>query len=102
MKEFCNLGYANGCSRLPRDKEWDAVRFAVARQRGAEIVLSFVCESGHRPAVYGMLEYDTALGRWNSRHPDARIQRMAECYLDAFQVRRNQGSPTGFAASSNT
>src|SRR5271154_267622 len=27
----CNLGYASNCSRLPRDRASDAIRFSVAR-----------------------------------------------------------------------
>ena len=32
--ELCNLGYATRCSRLPKERTADAVRFSVARDRG--------------------------------------------------------------------
>ena len=32
LREFCNLGYAKGCSRLPADRAADAVRFSIARE----------------------------------------------------------------------
>ena len=28
LREFCNLGYAEGCGRLPQERVWDSVRFA--------------------------------------------------------------------------
>lgn len=88
LREFCNLGYASTCSRMPQQRACDAVRFSVVRDRGAQLVLCFVCESGHCPAEHGNLEYDVALARWISPHSDARIQKMAECYLEAYLLRR--------------
>jgi hypothetical protein len=88
LQQLCNLGYATGCSRLPKERTADAVRFSVARDRGSQLELWFVCERGHRPADYGKLDYDRASGRWSSRHPDAGIQKMAECYLEAYLLRR--------------
>lgn len=38
---------------------------------------------------HGNLEYDPVLGRWNSRHPDQRLQRMAESYMETYLLRRN-------------
>jgi hypothetical protein len=49
LREFCNLGYAAGCPRLPEERAYDAVRFSVAHDRGAQLMLWFVCESRHRP-----------------------------------------------------
>lgn len=88
LQQLCNLGYATGCSRLPRERTADAVRFSVARDRGSRLELWFVCEMGHRPAEHGKLDYDQASGRWASPHPDARIQKMAECYLESYLQRR--------------
>ena len=88
MQQRCNLGYATRCSRLPKERTADAVRFSVARDRGSCLQLWFVCEMGHRPAEHGKLDYDRASGRWASPHPDARIQKMAECYLESYLLRR--------------
>ena len=88
VREFCNLGYAAKCSRLPKDRTADAVRFSVSRDTGMQILVSFVCESSHRPAGHGTLEYDLGQRRWLGPHPDPRIQRMAECYLEAYVARR--------------
>jgi hypothetical protein len=99
LREFCNLGYAAGCPRLPAQRDYDAVRFSMARDRGAQLLLWFVCESGHRPADHGTLEYDFSLGQWISSHSDARIQKMAECYLQSYLLRRIQPAPAGFTSS---
>lgn len=88
LRQFCNLGYAAACPHLPKERAWDAVRFSVVRDRGTQLQLCFVCESGHRPAQHGMLEYDVACRAWAALHPDPRIQKMAECYLQSYLVRR--------------
>lgn len=100
LREFCNLGYAAHCPRLPVQRTADAVRFSIARDAGAQLLLWVVCESDHRPAGHGTLEYDVSLGQWILTHPDARIQKMAECYLEAYLFRRNK--PVLTSASSRT
>jgi hypothetical protein len=101
LREFCNLGYAAGCARLPQERDCDAVRFSVARDRGSQLLLWFVCESAHRPAGHGTLEYDALLGQWLSSHPDPRIQKMAECYLQFYLLRRTQPALAGVTSSPN-
>ena len=64
LHEFCNLGYAAKCSRLPAERDFDAVRFSVARDQGSRLLLWFVCETGHRPANHGTLEYDVERSQW--------------------------------------
>lgn len=85
----CNLGYAANCSRLPRERSCDAVRFSIVRDAGSKLVLCFVCELDHHPAEHGILEYDLACGRWQLSHPDARLQKMAQCYLEAYLQHRS-------------
>jgi len=95
LREFCNLGYAAGCPRLPSERASDAVRFSVAQDRGAQLSIWFVCEAAHLPAAYGTLEYDVANSHWISSHADARIQKMAECYLQSYLLRRIQPASAG-------
>jgi hypothetical protein len=102
LRELCNLGYAAGCPRLPTERTADAVRFSIASDRGTHLLLWFVCESGHRPAAHGMLEYDLALGKWISVHSDPRIQKMADCYLQSYLLRRIQPAAVGFTSSTTT
>jgi hypothetical protein len=90
LTNFCNLGYARGCSRLPALRPWDAVRFSIARDKDHLIVLLYVCERDYRPAEHGSLDYDSALARWPAPHPDSRLQKMAECYLECYLLRRGQ------------
>jgi hypothetical protein len=97
LEAFCNLGYATGCGWAPRERAWDAVRFAVVARSGAEgsrtrtadqsatvILIRYVCERDHRPVAHGDLEFDLSHAVWRRRHDDPRVQRMAECFLDAY------------------
>jgi hypothetical protein len=102
LESFCNLGYARGCAWAPPKPTSDAVRFAVSRapsdkRRGSAaprgdqaapptsiLGLTYVCELDHRPAGRGELEFDLARGTWLGRHGDARVQKMAECFLDTY------------------
>jgi hypothetical protein len=91
LRDFCNLGYAEGCARLPRERQWDSVRFAARTMApGAEngnirrVQIRYVCERGHRPAAHGVLEFDATAARWEKPHPDRRLQRMAECFLQSY------------------
>jgi hypothetical protein len=102
LRELCNLGYAGGCPRLPTERTSDAVRFSIASDRGDQLRMWFVCESGHRPAGYGTLEYDLLLGQWISSHADPRIQKMAECYLQSYLLRRIRPVAAGFTSSITT
>jgi hypothetical protein len=92
LREFCNLGYAAKCHRLPKERACDAVRFSVARECGPQLMLWFVCETDHRPAHHGQLQYDALLGQWTSSHPEPRIQKMAECYMQSYLQRRTPSS----------
>ena len=99
LRELCNLGYAAACPRLPQERACDAVRFCITQDRGSQLVLLFVFETEHRPGGHGTLEYDLALGRWTSSHSDPRIQKMAECYLQSYLLRRIQPAPAGDASN---
>lgn len=95
LREFCNLGYAHACTRLPRERAWDSVRFgarSVAAENGTGrgIQIRFVCERDHRPAEHGMLAFDVMEARWIDRHRDSRVQRMAECFLESYLDRRQK------------
>ena len=100
LHEFCNLGYAAGCPRLPKERAYDAVRFSIARDCGGHLEVWFVCESGHRPAGHGRLEYDVAIGQWVTSHSDLRIHKMAECYLQSYLQRRIRPAQSGSSSNS--
>ena len=84
----CNLGYAVSCLRLPRERTCDALRFSIVQDADEKLVLCFVRELNHHPVEHGTLEYDLATARWKSSHGDARLQRMAECYVETYLERR--------------
>ncbi len=87
IREFCNLGYASRCPHLPVQRDWDAVRFSPVRVSEHEIVLKYVCELAHAPIEHGELVYDVAGERWLYRHADARVDRLATCYLQTYRAR---------------
>ena len=87
--ESCNLGYAKTCPRLPKERACDAVRFAVASDRGGMISLHFVLESDHLPAGNGLLAYDRQLKSWIAPHPEPRTQKLAESFLQSYLERRS-------------
>ena len=98
LEAFCNLGYASSCPWSPAERIWDAVRFAVcapteapkALPQGAAslsarvLVLRYVCEKNNRPMDFGDLQFDLSQAVWLRRHGDARIQKMAECFLESY------------------
>ena len=99
LEAFCNLGYADSCSWSPTERIWDAVRFAVCAplvsSTSAELpaaivvparilLLRYVCERSNRPVEHGDLEFDLSQAIWLRRHPDVRIQKMAECFLESY------------------
>ena len=87
LTNSCNLGYARKCPNLPPERCCDAVRFAVARDCNTRIVLWYVCEFEHLPMEHGILEYEIEQSSWIRGHGDARIQKMAECYLQSYKER---------------
>jgi hypothetical protein len=93
LRQFCNLGYAGECQRLPAQHRFDAVRFSVARDRQDRIEVCYVLEAAHRPGAHGVLEYDAAAGRWAMAHADPRIQAMAACYLESYFEHRTASNP---------
>jgi hypothetical protein len=113
LEASCNLGYAANCQWAPRERVWDAVRFSVAapqlataaivvpvdsgngRKRAADldrahtIRICYACERDHRPVQRGDLEFDLQNAVWLRRHDDARVQKMAECFLDSYLKRKS-------------
>jgi len=88
LREFCNLGNATACPHLPAERDWDAVRFSVARAGAEQVVLWYVCERAHAPVEHGQLTFDPVGRVWQNPHPDPRVTRLANCYLEAWQARQ--------------
>jgi hypothetical protein len=88
LKDCCNLGYATTCPHLPKERQADAVHFSAT---GEGIVkVSYVTVRGQAPGEHGTLEFDLLTRKWLAEHADANIQRMAECYVDAWLARRGR------------
>lgn len=94
----CNLGYATDCPRLPKERKWDAIRFAVTSEHESRVCLAYVCERDHLPSDHGRLEYSVVQRRWLIFHPDARIQRMAECFLASWLAKSRNRDGAGTVA----
>jgi len=99
LENECNLGYASSCAWAPTERNWDGVRFAVSAPstdskrvetaRPSTLRLNYVCERCHRPADHGFLDFDLSNSTWAQTHPDPRIQKMAECFLQSYMQRRS-------------
>lgn len=103
LHAFCNLGYASSCGWAPAERNRDAVRFSVAAparssreesrtsidNRERILRLTYVYENGHRPAGQGVLEFDVSDATWIRCHEDARIQKMAQCFLESYLNKRS-------------
>src|ERR1039457_2629009 len=88
LRSGCNLGYAKSCRRLPVERHADAVRFALGEERDGILRVLFVWERDYLPAGHGELLYQTVSALWLQPHDDPRVQRMAECYVQAQCARR--------------
>lgn len=102
VQAFCNLGYASGCEWAPRERECDAVRFAVSAPADSSgfkkqsigtpariLRLTYVRERDNLPVTHGELQFDLSQAAWLRPHEDARIQKMAECFLDSYLKRKS-------------
>lgn len=88
LKSGCNLGYAKRCNWLPAERHADAVRFVLGEEHDEVVRVLFACEREHLPAGHGELVYEIASASWVQQHEDPRVQRMAECYVEAQRSRR--------------
>lgn len=82
------MGYAASCVRLPAERFCDAVRFSVASENAGQLLIWFVCETAHLPTSHGSLQYDASSRRWLFPHSDARVQKLAECYVQAYLAKK--------------
>ena len=104
LEAFCNLGYASSCNWAPAQRPWDSVRFAVNAPLGKHALrkvavttdeparilrLTYVCERDHRPIEHGELEFDVPTNSWLKPHADARVQKMAGCFLESYLKKKN-------------
>lgn len=86
--ESCNLGYAKSCPRLPKERDCDAVRFAVVNESQDSVSLQFVLEKAYLPTSHGLLGYDRRSKCWAVSHSDRSIQKKAECFLQSYLDRK--------------
>src|SRR5262250_758293 len=87
IHEFCNLGYARGCPRLPAERDWDAVRFAVASASEDQLIVSYSCERAHAPTGNGKLVFDLRAETWTNDECDARVRRLAGAFVQSYRTR---------------
>jgi len=83
LQTFCNLGYASTCG-------WAPEQDSIPSENVARVLrLTVVYEQNNRPAGQGELEFDLLTAAWSRRHEDARIQKMAECFLESYLRKRS-------------
>ena len=90
LKNGCNLGYARSCNRLPEEREADAVRFAIVRERTGEIEVCYVYERNYLPGHHGSLQFRMMDGIWTAPDPESQLAHMAQCFLQSY-LRRREG-----------
>ena len=79
----------NGLSASSPRRDWDAIRFSVARASQEQVTICFVCELAHAPVEHGKLMFDLASEAWLNAHPDPRVLRLATCYLQTYRARQS-------------
>jgi hypothetical protein len=89
LRKFCNFGYATDCPHLPRHRDWDAIRFSIARSRHDQVTICFVCEFGHAPVDHGHLTFDLRSEAWVNPSPDQRVLTLATSYLEVYRARQS-------------
>lgn len=99
LKTWCNFGYAKACPWLPARRHADKVSFSIARDKEDIILIYYVMEVDHTPGEHGTLQYDAQQERWLKTHPDARVQRQAECYLASYRKRKETPVRPGHPSS---
>lgn len=94
LRDHCNLGHAS-CSRLPKLRHADSVRFAAKLSDRHRVQVRYVYEVECWPSGGGVLEYDEHEERWLTPITDDRLQRQAECFLKTWRLRQR---PAAMAA----
>jgi hypothetical protein len=89
IREFCNLGYATACPNLPQHRDWDAIRFSVARASRDQVMIAFVCELAHAPIEHGKLTFDLVSEVWLNAPTNPRVLALATCYLQTYRARQS-------------
>jgi hypothetical protein len=91
LRDFCNVGYAGGCGRLPAGRPADAIRFSVASETDDRLIVRYVCEREHAPVVHGNLEFDVRIRQFRQTLEDAVLLRQVECYVASYLERKAIG-----------
>ena len=88
LRDWCNLGYAARCPRMPEQRRGDSNRYRVT-ETGAQIVIFQCSELRYAPVAQASLRFDAESRACLSPHADACIQRQAECVLESWLHRRS-------------
>jgi acyl-CoA hydrolase len=86
VREFCNLGYAKNCGRLPHDRQFDAVRFCVTSDHDQHLLIAFtgrICSSSSRIQAAGIRRVKNAMADFTSRSANPKTSRLLYPVLSA-------------------
>lgn len=91
LKQGCNLGYARSCSRLPKERVSDAVRFSVLRDRDGQVSICYIAELNYLPQEQGTLHYAVEQKSWSDSSAGANVKTLAQAFLESYLSRRGAG-----------
>ena len=91
LRDFCNVGYAGRCHKLPAGRRADAIRFSVASETDDLMIVRYVCERDHAPVEHGELEFESRGGQFRQAPADTVLLRQAECYVAGYMERKAIG-----------
>ena len=94
LQPLCFLGYARGtCPRFPATHRGaDAIRFAITRDDGVCLSVSYVMERDHHPLSHGCLEYSLPAGHFADPPSPGVFERQAEAYVESYLGRKKEAS----------
>ena len=78
-----------GLSSSSATRDWDAVRFSVAKSSPDQIVLCFVCELDHAPIDHGKLTFDSDRRSLAAGRLDPRVLTAGQHVISRHIVRDN-------------
>jgi hypothetical protein len=93
LKHECNLGYAKNCSRLPKERESDAVRFSVLRDRDGQVSICYISELNYLPREQGTLHYALEQKNWSDSKAGSNVKTLAQAFLESYLRKRDCPNP---------
>jgi hypothetical protein len=98
LKHECNLGYARNCSRLPKERDSDAVRFSVLRDRDGQVSICYISELNYLPHEQGTLHYALEQKCWSDSKAGSNVKTLAQAFLESYLRKRDSSDSVADSA----